>query len=129
MASKEMPMRKALPFFALILLLAVPAHATEYGLVLRMAQRAPVAAPLVSTDVTIRVAGPVARARVVQTFRNPESDWYEGVYVFPLPENGAVDRLRLRVGHRVIEGEVKERGAARAAYGEARAAGQRAALL
>ena len=122
-------MRRALPSFALILLLAVPAHATEYGLVLRMAQRAPVVAPLVSTDVTIRVAGPVARARVVQTFRNPESDWYEGVYVFPLPENGAVDRLRLRVGHRLIEGEVKERGAARAAYGEARAAGQRAALL
>ena len=96
---------------------------------LRTEGRPAVVAPLVSTDVIIRVAGPVARARVVQTFRNPESDWYEGVYVFPLPENGAVDRLRLRVGERVIEGEIKERGAARVAYGEARAAGQRAALL
>jgi Ca-activated chloride channel family protein len=105
------------------------AQATEGGLVLRAPDRAPVVAPLLSTEVTIRVAGPVARARVVQTFENNQAEWYEGVYVFPLPENAAVDRLRLRVGHRVIEGEIKERGAARAAYGEARAAGQRAALL
>jgi Ca-activated chloride channel family protein len=116
-------------WMAVLLLAAGPAYATEGGLVLRAADRAPVVAPLVSTDVTFRVAGPVARARVVQTFYNPESDWYEGVYVFPLPENGAVDRLRLLVGSRVIEGEVKERRAARAAYGEARAAGQRAVLL
>jgi Ca-activated chloride channel family protein len=111
------------------LALATPAYSTEGGLVLRAEGRQAVVAPLVSTDVSIRVAGPVARARVVQTFRNPESDWYEGIYVFPLPESGAVDRLRLRVGERIIEGEIKERGAARAAYGEARVAGRRAALL
>ncbi|HEX6265294.1 MAG TPA: VIT domain-containing protein, partial [Burkholderiales bacterium] len=122
-------MRKLLRFLSLSLLVATPVHGTEGGLVLRAEGRPAVVAPLVSTDVTIRVAGPVARARVVQTFRNPESDWYEGVYVFPLPENGAVDRLRLRVGERVIEGEIKERAAARMAYGEARAAGKRAALL
>ena len=107
----------------------LPAEARETGLVLRAGERAPVVAPLVSTDVTIRVAGPVARTRVVQVFENPEADWYEGVYVFPLPENAAVDRLRMRVGSRFIEGEIKERGAARAAYVQARAAGQRAALL
>ncbi len=122
-------MKNLLKLLGLALVLATPAYGTEGGLVLRAAGRQPVAAPLISTDVTIRVAGPVARARVVQTFRNPQSDWYEGVYVFPLPENGAVDRLRLRVGERVIEGEIKERGAARAQYGQARAAGQRAALL
>jgi Ca-activated chloride channel family protein len=122
-------MKKLLLFLALGLAPAAPACATEGGLVLCAAGRAPVVAPLVSTDVTIRVAGPVARAHVVQTYHNPEDDWYEGVYVFPLPENAAVDRLRMRVGERVIEGEIKERGAARAAYGEARAAGQRAALL
>jgi Ca-activated chloride channel family protein len=122
-------MKNLLLFIVFGLVPAAPACATEGGLVLRAAGRAPVVAPLVSTDVTIRVAGPVARAHVVQTYHNPEDDWYEGVYVFPLPENAAVDRLRMRVGERVIEGEIKERGAARAAYGEARAAGQRAALL
>ena len=120
-------MKKLLLFVVLGLVPA--AYATEGGLVLRAAGKAPVVAPLLSTEVTIRVAGPVARAHVVQTYHNPEDDWYEGVYVFPLPENAAVDRLRMRVGERVIEGEIKERGAARAAYGEARAAGQRAALL
>ena len=122
-------MRRLFTFLGLALAFAAPALGTEGGLVLRAEGRPAVAAPLLSTDVTIHVAGPVARARVVQTFRNTQNDWYEGVYVFPLPENGAVDRLHLRVGERVIEGETKERGAARAVYGEARATGRRAALL
>src|SRR5262245_5897031 len=86
-------------------------------------------APLVSTDVSFRVAGMVARARIVQTFHNPRDAWYEGVYVFPLPEKAAVDRLRLRIGERVIEGEIRERTEARQAYDQARAAGQRTALM
>jgi len=109
--------------------LASPAYGMEGGLVLRGAGRESIAAPLVSTDVTFRVSGPLARARVVQTFHNPEADWFEAVYVFPMPEGAAVDRLRLQIGERVIEGEIRERGAARMAYGAARAAGRRAALL
>ena len=86
-------------------------------------------APLLSTDVTFRVSGLLARARVVQTFHNASADWVEGAYVFPLPENAAVDRLQLRVGERLIEGEVRERGAARRTYEQARANGQRTALM
>ncbi len=86
-------------------------------------------APLLSTEVTFRVSGMLARARVVQTFHNATADWVEGVYVFPLPENAAVDRLQLRVGERLIEGEIRERDAARRAYQQARAAGQRTALM
>lgn len=86
-------------------------------------------ASLLSTDVTFRVSGMVARARVVQTFRNPSADWVEGVYVFPLPEHAAVDRLQMRIGERLIEGEIRERGAARRVYEQARAAGQRTALM
>src|SRR5262245_44305062 len=63
-------------------------------------------APLVATGVRIAVSGPVARAAVVQEFRNPGDGWVEGIYVFPLPEASAVDRLRLIVGERVIEGEI-----------------------
>jgi Ca-activated chloride channel family protein len=122
-------MKKMLVLLGLAAALAQPARASESGLLLRAADRPTVVAPLLSTDVEIRVAGPVARARVVQTFRNTQEAWYEGVYVFPLPENGAVDRLRLRVGERLVEGEIKERAAARVAYSEARATGRRAALL
>lgn len=86
-------------------------------------------APLQSTAVAFQVSGMVVRARVVQTFRNPGEGWYEGVYVFPLPENSAVDRLRLRIGERTIEGEIQERAAAQKTYAAARAQGSRAALL
>jgi len=86
-------------------------------------------APLLSTAVAFHVSGMVARARVVQTFSNPGGGWYEGVYVFPLPEKAAVDHLRLRVGERTIEGEIEERAAAQRIYAAARAQGQRSALL
>ena len=82
-----------------------------------------------STDVTIRVSGIVARATVRQTFRNASDAWREGIYVFPLPENAAVDRLQMRIGERHVQGVVKEKGAAKAAYEQAKAQGQRTALL
>jgi Ca-activated chloride channel family protein len=87
------------------------------------------AAPLLATNVVIKVSGLVARAQVKQTFRNPRDDWYEGVYVFPLPESSAVDRLRMTIGERIIEGAIRERGAAKKDYQQARNSGRRAALL
>ena len=86
-------------------------------------------APKVDTDVTIHVTGIVARTRVAQTFHNPGTDWVEGVYVFPLPENAAVDRLSMRIGTRVIEGQVKEKEEARRVYAEAKREGKKAALV
>jgi len=87
------------------------------------------AVPLLATDVEIRVSGMVARAAVRQRFRNPHADWYEGIYVFPLPENAAIDRLRMRIGDRLVEGEIRERQAAKVAYERAKQSGQRATLL
>ncbi|MEJ2121035.1 MAG: marine proteobacterial sortase target protein [Alphaproteobacteria bacterium] len=86
------------------------------------------AAPTVKTDVRMEVSGLVARVTVSQQFTNPSKKWIEGVYVFPLPENAAVDRLRMRIGDRFIEGKVKEREAARKLYLEALKAGKKAAL-
>ena len=124
----------AIALAGVAMLLAAPAYAAqseakEGMLFLRARGADPVAAPLLATEVTFQVSGPVARARVVQTFRNPHDIWYEGIYVFPLPESGAVDRLRLVVGSRIVEGEIRERGMAKQVYAQARAAGQRAALL
>jgi len=89
----------------------------------------PVSAPLLATDVDIRVTGPVARATVRQSFRNPHADWFEGIYSFPLPENAAVDHLRMRIGERVVEGEIRERQAAKASYEQAKTEGRRATLV
>ena len=82
-----------------------------------------------STGVTIRIAGIVARATVRQTFRNTTDEWMEGIYVFPLPENAAVDQLNIRVGERVIHGIIKEKNAAKAAYEQAKTGGLQTALL
>lgn len=87
------------------------------------------AVPRLATEVSIRVSGMVARAVVKQTFRNPTDEWYEGVYVFPLPENAAVDHLKMRIGERVVQGEIKEKAQAKQIYEQAKNNGQRAALL
>ena len=86
------------------------------------------AAPL-ATDVRMSVAGVVARVTVAQRFRNPGSEWAEAVYAFPLPDDAAVDRLQMKIGERVVEGEIHEREQAERIYGAARAAGQRASLV
>jgi Ca-activated chloride channel family protein len=86
-------------------------------------------APRVATDVSIDVTGLIVRARVTQRFENPSDLWVEGVYVFPLPTDAGVDRLRMLIGDRFIEGQIKERVEARRIYEEARAAGQRAGLV
>ncbi len=107
-----------------------PSQATSGTLLFRSGKgRSGLPAPLLDTDVVIRVSGMVARAQVRQTFRNPYNDWHEGIYVFPLPENAAVDRLKMRIGERVVEGVIREREQAKKEYEQARQSGQRAALL
>ena len=87
------------------------------------------AAPLLFTHVDVSVSGMTARTTVTQRFANPTSDWREGVYVFPLPEKAAVDHLDMRIGERRIEGQIRERGEARAAYDQAKSEGRKATLV
>ncbi|MBS0320343.1 MAG: hypothetical protein JSR18_07380, partial [Proteobacteria bacterium] len=87
------------------------------------------ALPLVATDIDVEVAGIVARTRVTQRFVNPTAEWHDGVYAYPLPDKAAVDTLRMQVGERVIEGEIQERGLARATYDAARRDGRKASLV
>lgn len=86
-------------------------------------------APTLKTDVQITVTGVIARAIVTQEFTNPGKDWAEGIYVFPLPETAAVDHLRMTVGERIIEGQIKERGEAKKVYEQAKQEGKRASLV
>jgi Ca-activated chloride channel family protein len=86
-------------------------------------------APNVATTAKITVNGLIARARVSQTFRNPSEAWVEGIYVFPLPEQAAVDHMEMRIGERVIEGRIEEREEAHRIYQMARAEGRRAGLV
>lgn len=80
-------------------------------------------------DVRYAVTGLVAEAVVTQHFRNESSLFLEGQYLLPLPDGAAVYSLRLKIGDRLVEGEIRERAQAQAEYQAAAAAGQRASLL
>jgi Ca-activated chloride channel family protein len=86
------------------------------------------ALPLCAMAIDARVLGLSAAIDLAQTFENTLAEPIEATYVFPLPDRAAVIRFRLEVGGRVVEGVVDERGAARATYDQAIAAGQRAAI-
>ena len=85
--------------------------------------------PLKHTDVVANVAGSLGRTRVKQTFHNPFPEKIEAVYVFPLPNDSAVDEMVMTVGERRVVGQVKKREDARAVYEQAKSAGQVASLL
>ncbi len=86
-------------------------------------------APLLGTEVDIRVSGPIARVVVKQNFINPSDAWLEARYVFPLPENAAVNHMVVVTGDKRIVSEIKEKQKARKIYAKAKRAGKRAALI
>lgn len=81
------------------------------------------------SNVEINVSGMIARATVKQQFRNTSSLWAEGMYVFPLPDNAAVDHFKLIIDGRIIEGQVQEKEQARKTYETAKRKGQRTGLV
>ena len=87
------------------------------------------AAASLALDVDVDVHGLVAEATVRQQFRNDAATFMEGVYLLPLPEGAAVHTLKMKIGARVIEGEIREKAQAQAEYVAAAANGQRASLV
>lgn len=87
------------------------------------------ACPLKHTSVTADIPGCCARVKVTQEFVNPTGDKIEAVYVFPLPDNAAVDWMEMQVGGHTIRGEIKEREEAKRIYEQAKDKGHVAAIL
>ena len=116
---------RTLLLLASLMLGAAQANTTSPGemqagsLLMRMSEGYETAT-LLNTDVNINVNGLVARVSVMQEFRNEGSEWVEGIYVFPLPGGAAVDHMRLYVGERFIEGEIREKEQARKEYEKAK---------
>jgi Ca-activated chloride channel family protein len=104
---------------------AVRARAQLVG---RSDGRASVDFPLVHTRVSARVAGNLARVEVVQRWENPSDQRLEATYAFPLPEDAAVTDMTFQIGRRVVQGEIRRRDDARAAFESARREGRSAAL-
>ena len=100
------------------------------GLLLRRASHdALVPGPILASDIEIRVSGPIARVSVRQRFQNPSREWVEGLYIFPLPGDAAVDHMRVITASQTLEGEIQEKQQAIRTYTKARAEGKQAGLV
>ena len=88
-----------------------------------------VPAPVLGATVEVKVTGIIARTRVTQIFTNPSKEWLEGIYIFPLPADGAVDTLRMKVGDRTLQGVIQEKTEARQTYETAKQQGVKASLI
>lgn len=81
------------------------------------------------TDMDVTVSGQILRVRVTQAFRNTSDSWMEATYLYPLPDDGAVDTMKMVIGQRVVIGKIKRRGEAREIYETAKAEGRKAGLV
>lgn len=85
--------------------------------------------PLTHTDVKANISGYVSSVLVTQQFQNPYDTKIEAVYVFPLPQDAAVNEFVMTIGERRIRGIIRERDEAERLYKKARAQGYRASLM
>jgi Ca-activated chloride channel family protein len=86
-------------------------------------------APLAQTDVKAEISGFLTRVTIVQTFQNPFAEKIEAVYLFPLPNDAAVDDMTIQIGERTIRSRIMERAKAQETYDKAKQEGKTAALL
>ncbi|HEY9705917.1 MAG TPA: VIT domain-containing protein, partial [Allocoleopsis sp.] len=85
--------------------------------------------PLKHTEVKAKISGNVSRVEVTQTFENPFQNPLEAIYVFPLPDEAAVDEMEIKIGDRIIKGNIKKREEAKQIYDQAKREGRTAGLL
>jgi Ca-activated chloride channel family protein len=83
----------------------------------------------VDMQASININGLVVYTEIKQVFINPHAIALEGKYQFPLPENAAVNYLKVRIGDRIIEGKIMEKQAAKKAYIKAKISGRKASLV
>lgn len=121
-------MFRTLASFLVLVLLAAASSAAPAGLQLQSAAGTDEALTL-SSQVHVEVTGLVATVWLEQQFYNASGQWAEGRYRFPLPDGVAVDRLEIRIGERLVEGEIQPRQKAMQIYETAREQGQIAGLV
>jgi len=85
--------------------------------------------PLRGVSISAEVIDVASKVVVVQRYRNDEKKPIEATYCFPLEEGSAVCGFEVRIGDRLIQGEVEEREKAFKKYDEAMAQGDGAFLL
>lgn len=85
--------------------------------------------PVTALDINGKVDGDGVVWNVKATFNNPLDAPVEASFTIPLPNGGAVVGMKMQIGDRLIEADIKEREEARIEYEEAKDQGYTAALF
>ena len=85
--------------------------------------------PLIHTEADVSIAGAIANVRVTQVYVNTGGQPIEAIYVFPGSSLSAVYGMKMTIGDRVINAEIKEKEKAKAIYEAAKNEGKSASLL
>lgn len=85
--------------------------------------------PLKSTSADVNIAGIIADVNVSQVYKNEGKSTLEAIYTFPASSRAAVYAMKMTIGDRVIEAEIREREKARQEYEAAKSEGKTASLL
>ncbi len=72
--------------------------------------------PLKSTSASVRISGVIADVLVTQIYKNEGKKPLEAVYVFPASTRAAVHGMKMTIGKRIIEAQIKKRDEARRDY-------------
>jgi Ca-activated chloride channel homolog len=85
--------------------------------------------PLKATSAFVSISGVIADVRVRQVYKNEGKKALEAIYVFPASTRAAVYGMKMTIGERVIQAQIKKREEARREYERARDQGKSASLL
>ena len=114
------PRRGRLPLLAVLSLLALTPKAWSQGFIIDRHIRGPIAQSFEIREVSVdaRIRSQVAEVQVSQTFHNPGSFVLESEYLFPLPEEGAIQNFVLMVDGKELPGRLLPKDEARRIYEE-----------
>ncbi len=110
-------MRKLAQAAALAVVMVCGAAVADGMLIVRPTPRfRPVPMAVRYHRVKVSIDGPVATTFIDQVFFNPNNRQLEGEYIFPLPEDAAIDRFSMYIDGKEMVGETLEAGKARSIY-------------
>lgn len=84
---------------------------------------------ILQSDAKMTVTGLINHVLVTQRYRNENPFAVNARYVFPLPDESAVHAMTMRIGERVIKGQIDKKHQAEQRFIAAKKAGKQAALI
>jgi len=84
---------------------------------------------ILKSDANMTVTGLINHVVVTQHYRNENLFAVNARYIFPLPDESAVHAMTMRIGERIIKGEIDKKAQAEARFERAKQAGKQEAAL